>query len=1357
MKRSGILFILALVLMSAGFFLSPMLDAWAAINQVIGPERLGGKDRYLTYVSTDKPIYRVGETLYVRAVFLNAADNTPIEEPEYSVKVQIKGPRGDVVYTGMSQTRHSTAGISWTIPDTLSAGQYQVSVKGEHLGTPEAERTIEIRAYRPPRLKTRIEFLRDGYGAGDQVKVSARILRAEGGVPDKATVTVIARVDGQEVFRKSGFRVSAQGTVGASFNLPDEIQAGDGLLSLIIEDGGVKETASKSIPILTHSLDIEFFPEGGDLIAGLSSRVYLQARQKNGKPAEVQGYLVEMNSDNPAVPGLAVPGPAVPGPAVPEKIKVRTEHEGRGLFEFRPEADKQYALKLEKPSGIDRLFPLPRVKNAGVVLRAAKPVYEFDDSITAYIQASHPRQIGRVTLYKRDKLLDSQEPVQDQKGLMATLDAQDSEGVLMVTVWDKAGNPLAERLIFRKPRFRINLEIETRKASFTPGSKVTMQLRATDENGNPVEAVVGVSVTDDSVLQMLEQRDLPPALPVMVYLENEVLDLADAEVYFNSDNPDADRDIDYLLGIQGWRRFILVNYDQIKQQYGVRGQRVMAENVRAVPMPMARGGVVPLFEEVRPLAAMPPRVVKQQQMPVFEKVQAPVLAEDMLLAEEAVAADRAMFKRKPGHVAVREYAHERAADRRPNDRSDFTETLYWNAGIRTNPRDGTATVSFDLSDSVTSFRVRADGFGRNGALGASQSMIESVEPFYISAKWPLQATAGDTVELPVVLVNATDEDLGEARLQVKSPLSMKAPRQVRLRPHSRVRQILTFKVSNPGIHDVQLLAAAGSFADSVHHKLEVKPKGFPVAIHKGGLVGPDKPVAMNLSLPEQVEPGSLTALAKVYPSPVANMEDALNALLRAPHGCFEQTSSTNYPLVMAQHYYLTHTGSDPEKIARAKQLLEAGYQRLTGFESQGNGYEWFGADPAHEALTAYGLMQFHDMAELMEIDGDMMKRTRSWLLSRRDGRGGFLKNEKALDSFGRAPTPTTNAYIVWALLEAGESPTTLSKEIQSVKQQASTSHDSYLIALAANIMYLANDFVAATEFSEKLANAMDQDGAVKSAVTSITLSGGVSLTIETTSLSVLAWLKDDDRWADRVEKAMKWLFESTQSGRFGSTQATVLALKAINAYDQARSKPEKPGSLQLYVNGKPFGKAVHFDQDAREAIELPEFSAALSSGQQTIEIRMTDGSQMPFALTVNYATSLPVSRATAPVRLTTQWSARRPLEGEPVELVVTLMAGQEAVSMPVAVIGIPAGLEVRHQQLKEWVGAGRISAYEVMGKNLVLYWRGFKPQETTTLAISFIAEIPGTYTGAASRSYPYYAEENAYWTKGETVVVLPRE
>src|SRR5262249_143657 len=146
----------------------------------------------------------------------------------------------------------------------------------------------------------------------------------------------------------------------------------------------------------------------------------------------------------------------------------------------------------------------------------------------------------------------------------------------------------------------------------------------------------------------------------------------------------------------------------------------------------------------------------------------------------------------------------------------------------------------------------------------------------------------------------------------------------------------------------------------------------------------------------------------------------------------------------------THTGVDPKIVKRAQDLLERGYKRLTSYECKELGYEWFGGDPGHEALTAYGFMEFTDMAQVFPVDGAMLKRTQSWLLSRRDGKGGFPRNPRALDTFGGAPPEITNAYITWALSQAKVPD--LDTEVTALKKEAISTNDPYLLALIAGVL-----------------------------------------------------------------------------------------------------------------------------------------------------------------------------------------------------------------------------------------------------------------------------------------------------------------
>jgi len=579
-----------------------------------------------------------------------------------------------------------------------------------------------------------------------------------------------------------------------------------------------------------------------------------------------------------------------------------------------------------------------------------------------------------------------------------------------------------------------------------------------------------------------------------------------------------------------------------------------------------------------------------------------------------------------------------------------------------------------------------------------------------------------------------------------------------LRPKERTRRFMQLDVAREfsGPAKLSFDGRAGGYSDTVARTLDVQSPGFPHEATTGGMLERNGSTSFAFTVPVDMVRGSASSSVTVYPSPLASMTDALQSLLQQPYGCFEQTSSTSYPMVMAQQYFLTHTGVDPQIIAKAKDLLEVSYKRLTGFESRSKGYEWFGGDPGHEALTAYGLMQFTDMSKVRAVDTDMVGRTRSWLLSRRDGRGGFSLSTKAIDTFGYAPADTTNAYIVWALLESGENAPGMAKEITAVKTSAKSTQDSYIVALAANILHETGDPAGARELMDKLASRQDTAGNVKGAVTSITRSGGGALDIETTALSVLAWMREPAYTAN-VQKGMKWIVESNKSGRFGSTQSTILALRSIIAYDNAHARPKAPGRIVLTVDGKAFGAPLAFTADTKGALKLPEFTGELSPGPHTVALKMEDGSSMPFSIGVKYHSLVPESAEHAHVGINVVLRDPQIQEGGVTEAAVSIAnKSDQPIPSPVAIVGIPGGLEIRHDQLKELVKSGKIDAYEVIGREVVLYWRGLKAKDSFELPLSLVAAIPGTFTGPASRAYLYYTDEYKNWAPGLKVTITPR-
>jgi len=1065
--------------------------------------------RYLGHLSTDKPIYRAGERVYLRGVVLGALDHVPLaaEGSGYAM-LQITGPKGEQLFSQGAQIQDSVAAFNWDVPADAGGGRYTATLSFPANGFPPAKREFEVRAFRAPRLKGEIVFLRDGFGPGETVKASLHVERAEGGLPAGAKVSASAIVDGKNAYDGQTI-VDSAGNCSVEFALPAHIERGDGTLSLTVADGGVIEPIAKTIPVLLNTVDLSIYPEGGDLVAGLPCRVYLEARTPAQKPADLVGEVIDSRG-NPVA-------------------EVATEHEGRGRFVLTPQEGQTYAIKLSQPSGIARTFPLPSVKPSGVVLRSTTDVIGAAEAVDLDVAATEAGSYT-VTLSKRQTEVASTkvEIVSGQVAQIALTPPGWADGVLVATVKNAQGTPVAERLIFRNSAKALHVKVTTDRSAYTPADAVTITLVTTDDAGRPISAVVGVTATDQSVLHIPEKRDRAPRLGAMVLLEDDVKELADAEVYLDPNDPKANLATDLLLGTQGWRRFATVDSAKFLQAYGDAARRVLGDVQPAVVTYGGFGGGDMLETKlgvvreagVAPLAmaqnAAIDRTAPASAVNDHKDIELQLQDKQLLPFEDRAKSVAAMPP--PPVEVMRIYAHDLRPNRAGNDRVDFTDTLFWAAGVKTDEKTGTATVTFHLNDSVTSFDILADAFDASGELGEGKAAITASEPFYVEPKLPLEVSSGDVIHLPIAAVNGTQNTLDNVTFTLTGGLGMTiSPVDAFSLPAGqRLRRLADVRIGQtPGTWDFVLQAQAGSFSDRVTRPLVVKPLGFPTEISKGGLLNAGSRVVHLIRVPDSLVSGSAKTSAALYPTPLANLTEALQRLLQEPNGCFEQTSSTTYPLVMADQYFTTHSGIDPTLISRSNELLDKGYARLRGFECQNKGYEWFGEDPGHECLTAYGLLEFTDMSAVRNVDAVMLQNTRNWLLARRDGHGGFTHERRALHTWIADPD-CANGYCTWALLETGQ--TGLDAEVKWLAEHAQADSNSYVKALAANALFLAGDRAGAKQFMDQLANLQDKDGHVRGATTTVVGSGGESLEIETTSLATLAWLRDP-AYAANVERA----------------------------------------------------------------------------------------------------------------------------------------------------------------------------------------------------------------------------------------------
>ncbi len=1378
-------------------------DALPAVDKLMGAirshfERNAGRR---VYVQIDKPVYQPGETLWIRTWDLQSRDlaGEGGGGGGAGILYELVSPKGAVVRKKRVRQTAGSATNDFVIPEEAQGGEYTLRATADDGA--RADRPVIVSNYEPPRIKKKLEFVRKAYGAGDEVTATIEIKRPTGEPLGEHPLTALVRLDGQDLPRVS-FTTNAEGGGLVRFKLPAQIALGDGLLTVLVKDGGITESISKRVPIVLKKVQLSFFPEGGSLVEGIPSRVYIEAKNTLGKPADVEGRVVDDHGATVA--------------------RFATFDRGLGRLDLSPSTGRTYHAEVTRPVGVTERYPLPLPAKSGCVMRTFDDVDGQAKALRVGVRCDAARNVI-VAGVLRENLLDAAAVAVPAGGqAVVHLTPKDealtrAQGAARVTVFDDKLSPLAERIVFRGRRNVLNVTVEPDEPSYSPREQVALTIRTTGAAGAAVPAELALAVVDDTVISFAD--DKTGHLLSKLLLEPEIPgDIEEPNFYFDLTEDKSALGMELLMGTRGWRRFewrpvfepprpsgspatgvriggapmmrparegemengmiALEGEDEgeAEEEGGRRPVRRKAKKGKAKRAPMAKAPppapvmAKPQEAPARPAAIMQApadnkrakkrrRVRDEAKEQMADDVVMGVAAEpDWAPAAGPMGADKAdrgfaERRRMPAYAPVRVFPAPDYSGTQGGTRTDFRETIHWAPSVKTD-RNGKATITFFTSDSVTSFRVFAEGVG-GGLAGRQEQVFKSNLPFSMNVKLPLEVSEGDVMELPLTLTNEQTAALPMSLaasfgdlLKLSKPVSLAGPA---LAPQARESLFYEVEVTGDrGQSEVKFAANAGGLTDEFVRKVNVQPLGFPQSIERSGALS--DVVRQTIDLAGATE-ASIEASIKLYPSPVSTLLSGLSGLLREPSGCFEQTSSSNYPNVMVLSYLQAHDVADPALIQRTRRLLSKGYRKLVGFETKKKGYEWFGGVPAHEALTAYGLQEFADMRAVFGgVDEAMMTRTANWLKKRADGAGGFKRDKKALDSFGRASPKVTNAYVTYSLAEAGLA-ARFATEVDAQARLASATKDPYLLALAAGtLLSIPKHKAAGQSAAKRLAGMQDKAGHFPGADHSITRSGGVNLHIETTGLAVLALMQAGHD--DAVRRAVTWLNDHRGGyGNWGATQATVLALKALTAYANRYRRTQSGGGLTVFVNGKQVG-AMSYSAGRREPLEFTGLGKHLTRGQNVVEVRHTGTDELPWSLAVDYRSVQPATHPKVVVELNTSLERDSLKMGETVRLNARLKnRTDKGQPMTLARVGLPGGLTFQNWQLKELREKGLISFYETRPREVILYFRDLAPGAEHDIPLDLVATVPGRYTGPASSAYLYYTADRRHWTEGLKVAV----
>lgn len=689
----------------------------------------------------------------------------------------------------------------------------------------------------------------------------------------------------------------------------------------------------------------------------------------------------------------------------------------------------------------------------------------------------------------------------------------------------------------------------------------------------------------------------------------------------------------------------------------------------------------------------------------------------------------------PKYTAARRFYAPQYLTTEPRERTDYRETIYWNPVIQTD-KTGTAQVEFYNSDATTTFRAIAEGIGYNGKAGRAEHTYITMNALQVDAKIPPYLTVGDRALIPLVIKNNSIQD-ATVRVKVSLPATMEAvyfPDTFQLPADSSRQLLIPVKVFAATTGIIQFIVETDQRTETVKLPITAGEKGFPVIATFCG----NKPGKHEFAV-SKIMPGSLHTQLKLFKSLEGTLLDGIESMLREPHGCFEQTSSSTYPNIYILKYLKESGKSNAEVEKKALEYILAGYNRLLGFETKKNGFEWFGNTPPHEALTAYGLMEFTDMQEFIKVDQQMLDRTKQFLLSRRDGQGGFSLSTGGYDRFASVPNKIANIYIVFALSQAGMG-SEIVPEYEAAVKKAMESKDGYqmaMMALAASNMKRTGDYRI---LMDALQAAYQKNGLASE--TSVVNSRDASLRVETASLYALALMREQSYDIGLIAQLITRILDNKSYYGYGSTQATVLALKAIVEYSKLTGKINENPQITFTMNNN----TVSADST---------LTAVVREGKNVFGVQYGDKtSAIPYTLQVSYNTFTPPNSAKAELTLTTRLAATQTRVGETMRMDIGVTNTKALLQpMSIAKIGIPAGLSVQPWQLKELKEKGHMAYYEMFDNYLVLYFMGFAAGETKTISLDLKADIAGTYKGKASNTYLYYTPEYKNWNDGVEVTI----
>jgi hypothetical protein len=487
------------------------------------------------YVHIDKPYYNIGDTLWFKSYLLDGVNLTP-SKLSGLLYVELDNDSSEVVRRICVPVKQ---GVGWgqiPLPKTIfREGGYTLRAYTNWMENFGGAYIFSQRFYISVPSETtwlvKSVATLNRVADKDRFQVNIRLIHPDKLLSPVALKKVEVKVyDEQHYIYNEEMQTGLDGSINLSQILKDKADANKVWVQITSLE---KEDKYKMVQVPLNlsrdqNIDLQFLPEGGNLVNGLKSTVGFKAIGEDGKSRAVLGAVYDRN-------GMEV-------------VSFASIHSGMGSFEFTPKAGESYTAKMLKP--VVKVMPLPAIAPIGTILHIINE--EQGDNLVirlsglGNLSADTPAYLtgmSRGVIYYAQKVDRSRPEISVNKKLFPS-------GIAHFTLF-KGKAPINERAVFIDNKDVLNIRITPDKTVYNKRDSVGLNIKVTDKSGFPVQGSFSLAVTDDSQIKTDSAGN--NGINTNILLKADLKgNIEDPGYYINRKDKRAWQALDNLMLTQAW-------------------------------------------------------------------------------------------------------------------------------------------------------------------------------------------------------------------------------------------------------------------------------------------------------------------------------------------------------------------------------------------------------------------------------------------------------------------------------------------------------------------------------------------------------------------------------------------------------------------------------------------------------------------------------------------------------------------------------------------------------------------------------------------------------------------------------------